>query len=215
MASVNKGDWDRSAGFQQDVDFHRRWISEALRVLKPSGTIAISGTYHSIYVCGFILLESGCRIINDIAWFKPNAPPALACRNFTASHETVIWASKNKKVKHTFNYEVSKSWDDPKDSVRNQGKQMRSVWSISSPSNSEKRLGKHPTQKPLQLLSRLIEICTNVGDLVLDPFCGSGTSGVVAISAGRQYIGIDSDSEYIELSKKRLGALNEDHATHR
>jgi len=128
--SVNKGSWDKSSGFDSDVDFHRAWISECLRVLKPQGTIAISGTYHSIYQCGFILQQLGSRIINDIVWFKPNGAPALAGRNFTASHETILWASKNSKVKHTFNYQTSKNWDFPADRILNPGKQMRSVWSI-------------------------------------------------------------------------------------
>ncbi|NDF03288.1 MAG: site-specific DNA-methyltransferase, partial [Actinobacteria bacterium] len=107
--SVNKGNWDKSEGFENEINFHHAWISECLRVLKPNGTIAVSGTYHSIYKCGFLLQQLECRIINDIVWFKPNGSPALAGRNFTASHETVIWASKGKTVKHTFNYQVSRN----------------------------------------------------------------------------------------------------------
>ena len=109
--SVNKGAWDKSFGFDSETDFHEAWIADCLRVLKPNGTIAISGTYHSIYKCGFLLQKLGCRIINDIAWFKPNGAPALAGRNFTASHETIVWASKGKKAKHVFNYTISKNWD--------------------------------------------------------------------------------------------------------
>jgi site-specific DNA-methyltransferase (adenine-specific) len=204
--SVNKGKWDESSGFQGDVDFHRRWITECLRVLKPTGTIAISGTYHSIYQCGYILQEIGCRIVNDIVWFKPNGAPSLAGRNFTASHETIIWASKSSKVKHTFNYATSKSWDYPQDKLLNPGKQMRSVWSIPTTPKREKEFGTHPTQKPLELLNRLVSMCTSEGELVLDPFCGSGTTGVAAIIQGRKFVGIDLDKAHIELARRRIEA---------
>jgi site-specific DNA-methyltransferase (adenine-specific) len=202
--SVNKGDWDKSLGFDSDVEFHRRWISEAIRILKPNGSLVISGTYHSIFQCGFLLQEMGCRVVNDIVWFKPNGAPALAGRNFTASHETLIWAAKSKSAKHTFNYQLSKSWDSPKDKLLNPGKQMRSVWSIAATPKSEKKHGHHPTQKPLELLRRLVEICTREGDLVLDPFCGSGTTGVAAISARRAFIGIEMEVEFLHLSRKRI-----------
>ena len=176
--SVNKGAWDKSFGFDPEMDFHMAWISECLRVLKPNGTIAISGTYHSIYKCGFLLQKLDCRIINDITWFKPNGAPALAGRNFTASHETIVWASKGKKAKHVFNYTISKNWEVENDKIYSKGKQMRSVWSIPSTPKREKLQGNHPTQKPLELLRRLVSMCTNEGDTVLDPFCGSGTTGV-------------------------------------
>jgi site-specific DNA-methyltransferase (adenine-specific) len=210
--SVNKGDWDKSAGFEADLEFHRKWISECVRVLKPDGTIAISGTYHSIYQCGFVLQELGCRIINDIAWFKPNGAPALAGRNFTASHETIIWASKSKRAKHTFNYESSKTWSFPQDKLLNPGKQMRSVWSIPTTPKREKLHGSHPTQKPLELLFRLIALCTHEGDLVLDPFCGSGTTGVAAVTLGRKFVGIDLDSDHLALARRRIEAVDENNA---
>ena len=208
--SVNKGDWDKSFGFESEITFHELWIRECLRVLKPNGTIAISGTYHSIYKCGFLLQKLGCRIINDIVWFKPNGAPALAGRNFTASHETILWASKNKKVKHIFNYKVSKNWEVTNDKIHNKGKQMRSVWSIPSTPKREKLQGTHPTQKPLEVLKRLVAMCSNKGDTVLDPFCGSGTTGVACVLLGRNFIGIDSDKEFIELSARRMKAANED-----
>lgn len=207
--SVNKGFWDKSSGFELDLAFHKEWIGECLRVLTRDGTIAISGTYHSIYQCGFALQQMGCRIINDIVWFKPNGAPALAGRNFTASHETVIWASKSKQAKHTFNYPLSKSWDSPQDKLLNSGKQMRSVWGIPTTPKREKLFGSHPTQKPLELLNRLVALCTRPGDVVLDPFCGSGTTGVAAISQGRSFVGIDLDREHIELSRKRIEAALE------
>jgi site-specific DNA-methyltransferase (adenine-specific) len=183
-----------------------------LRVLKPNGTIAISGTYHSIYKCGYLLQKLGCRIINDIAWFKPNGAPALAGRNFTASHETILWASKGKKAKHVFNYSISKNWDVENDKLYSKGKQMRSVWSIPSTPKREKLEGNHPTQKPLELLKRLVAMCTNEGDTVLDPFCGSGTTGVACVLLNRNFIGIDLDQSYLDLSAKRMKAANEDNA---
>ena len=210
--SVNKGAWDKSFGFDSEMDFHEAWISECLRVLKPNGTIAISGTYHSIYKCGFLLQKLDCRIINDITWFKPNGAPALAGRNFTASHETILWASKGKKAKHVFNYSISKNWDVENDKLYSKGKQMRSVWSIPSTPKREKLEGNHPTQKPLELLRRLVAMCTNEGDTVLDPFCGSGTTGVACVLLQRNFIGIDLDQSYLDLSAKRMKAVHEDNA---
>jgi len=210
--SVNKGEWDKSFGFENEMEFHEAWIGECLRVLKPNGTIAISGTYHSIYKCGFILQKLDCRIINDIAWFKPNGAPALAGRNFTASHETILWASKGKKAKHTFNYSVSKSWEVSNDLIYRRGKQMRSVWSIPSTPKREKTHGAHPTQKPFEVLRRLISMCSNEGDLVLDPFCGSGTTGVACVLLKRNFIGIDLDKNYLELTSKRMKSAHEDYA---
>jgi site-specific DNA-methyltransferase (adenine-specific) len=207
--SVNKGAWDASKGFDSEIQFHERWIAECLRLLKANGTIAISGTYHSIFKCGFILQKLNCRIINDITWFKPNGAPALAGRNFTASHETILWASKSKDAKHTFNYELSRNWETSTDLIYRRGKQMRSVWSIPTTPKREKQHGQHPTQKPTELLRRLISLCSNEGDLVLDPFCGSGTTGVVCVSLNRKFIGIDLDTEFLELSRKRIEAVNE------
>lgn len=208
--SVNKGTWDKSEGFENETNFHHAWISECLRVLKPNGTIAVSGTYHSIYKCGFLLQQLDCRIINDIVWFKPNGSPALAGRNFTASHETVIWASKGKSVKHTFNYQVSKNWNVSNDLIYREGKQMRSVWSIPTTPKREKTNGAHPTQKPLELLRRLISMCTNEGDLVLDPFCGSGTTGVACALLNRNFVGIDLDQDFLNLALKRIESVYED-----
>ena len=203
--SVNKGAWDKSFGFDSETDFHEAWIADCLRVLKPNGTIAISGTYHSIYACGYSLQLQDFRILNDVSWYKPNAAPNLGCRMFTASHETLIWASKSKKSKHTFNYSAMREGDFPGDMIKNPGKQMRSVWSIITPSKSEKIHGKHPTQKPLKLLDRIVSASTNPGDVVLDPFCGSSTTGVSAILNHRKFIGIDLDEKFLtELSVPRL-----------
>jgi len=155
-ASVNKGRWDTSNGVIEDFEFHLNWLAECHRILKPNGTIWISGTYHSIYKCGYAMEIVGYHILNDIAWFKPNAAPNLSCRYFTASHETLIWARKSKKAKHKFNYKLMKNGDWLEDNLKKDKKQMRSVWSIATAKPSEKKLGKHPTQKPLSLLERAL-----------------------------------------------------------
>ena len=203
--SVNKGDWDKSKGFQKDLDFHITWVQACRRVLKPYGTIWISGTYHSIYQCGYALQLSGYHILNDISWYKPNASPNLSCRYFTASHETLLWARKEKKAKHVFNYEQMRAFRN--DLIHRQNKQMRSVWAIGTPKPEEKIFGKHPTQKPMELLKRIILSSTNPGDIILDPFAGSSTTGLVAILYDRKFIGIDNEKKYLELSKKRLKDL--------
>lgn len=203
--SVNKGDWDVSRGPEMDFEFHMNWIEACKRILKPNGTIWISGTYHSIFACGHALNLQGFRVLNDVAWFKPNASPNLSGRMFTASHETLIWASKSKKAKHVFNYDEMKNGDFPSDKLKNSGKQMRSVWSITSPKPTEKRHGKHPTQKPEALLNRIVAASTNPDDVVLDPFLGSGTTGVAAVTLGRRFIGIDQSKEYLdEIAIKRI-----------
>lgn len=207
MVSVKKGDWDLSNGFQKDFNFHLDWIKECRRVLKPHGTIWISGTYHSIYQCGFILQNTKYHILNDISWFKPNAAPNLSCRFFTASHETLIWARKEKKAKHTFNYQDIKNGDWSEDEFKKPYLQMRSVWSMGTPKKEEKQFGKHPTQKPLDLLKRIILASTKEGDIVLDPFTGSSTAGVAANLHKRKFVGIDSDKNYLDLSLQRLNAL--------
>lgn len=202
--SVNKGDWDRSQGVETDFEFHKAWIAACRRILKPSGTLWISGTYHSIYACGFALQLLEFHLLNDISWFKPNASPNLSCRFFTASHETLLWARKSKKGQHTFNYQAMKEGSFPKDGIKAPGKQMRSVWSIPTPPPSEKRHGKHPTQKPLELLERVVLASTQPGDLIVDPFAGSATTGVAAIRHDRRFVGIEKDPAYIELGRTRL-----------
>lgn len=204
MVSVNKAAWDVSKGIDIDYKFHDEWIKAAQRLLKPHGTIWISGTYHSIYLCGHAMQINGFKILNDITWFKPNGAPNISCRYFTASHETLLWSAKNQKSKHTFNYEAMKynKWEE--DVFKKEDKQMRSVWCIPTPGPSEKKSGKHPTQKPLALLERIVLAATNEGDLVLDPFTGSSTTGIAAVKHGRKYIGIDNNEDYLKLSAQRL-----------
>lgn len=206
QVSVHKGDWDKSAGLDEDLKFHLEWIQQAQRLLKPNGTIMISGTYHSIYRCGVALEKLGFRLLNEIVWFKPNAAPNLAGRNFAAAHETIIWASKSRTSKHIFNYKLMKDYEVPTDSLKNPGKQMRDVWVIPCTPKREKALGGHPTQKPLALLERIISAVTLPGDKVLDPFSGSGTTGVAAKSLGRSFVGIELNDEYVALSQARIKA---------
>ena len=194
MVSVNKGEWDK---VDDKHKFNCKWLKACKRVLKPGGTIWISGTLHNIYSIGMALEQEGYKILNNITWQKTNPPPNLACKCFTHSTETVLWARKaDTKVKHTFNYSLMKE--------QNGGKQMKDVWTGALTPAKEKTEGKHPTQKPLYLLERIIESSTKEGDIVLDPFCGSSTTGVACIKLNRAYIGIDNNVEYIELSKRRL-----------
>ena len=203
--NVHKGDWDKSKGFKQDLEFHLQWIELCKKLLKPHGTIWISGTYHSIYQCGHALQANGYHILNDIAWYKPNASPNLSGRYFTASHETLIWARKDKLAKHKFNYKLMKEGDwHLTDFIKRAGKQMRSIWSIPTPKPWEKKFGKHPTQKPIALLERIILASTKEGDVILDPFTGSSTTGIAAHALNRKFMGIDTERQYLELSKKRL-----------
>ena len=203
MVSVNKGDWDKVSSLEEKHDFNRRWIRLCKQALSTNGTIWISGTLHNIYSIGMALEQEGFKIINNITWQKTNPPPNLACRCFTHSTETVLWAQKDeKKAKHQFNYALMKEL--------NGGKQMKDVWRGTLTPKNEKIKGKHPTQKPLYLLERIIQASTSEGDLILDPFCGSSTTGVAAKRLGRKYIGIDNMQEYIELSKRRLEEEDED-----
>lgn len=203
MVSVNKGSWDTALSVKEKHEFNKKWIKECYRILKDNGTIWISGTLHNIYSIGMALEEEGFKIINNITWQKTNPPPNLACKTFTHSTETILWAKKDlKKNKYTFNYELMKEI--------NGNKQMKDVWTTSLTKPSEKKQGKHPTQKPLEILERIILASTKENDLVLDPFCGSSTTGVAAAKLNRKYIGIDNEKEYLELSIRRYKELKED-----
>lgn len=207
QVAVDKGLWDKSYGFKSDVEFHRTWLSLAQEKLAADGSLMVSGTYHSIYKCGFLMEELGFRILNELIWFKPNGAPNIGLRTFAASHETLIWGAKSKSSRHVFNYEVMKNSEFLGDKLKSPGKQMRSVWSIPTTPASEKTFGRHPTQKPQALLDRIIEACTNPGDLVVDPFCGSGTTGVAAVKAGRAFVGFEIDKQYSKLAIDRLSQI--------
>jgi len=196
MVSVNKGDWDKSKGPDANHDFNRAWLSACQRVLKPNGSIWVSGTAHVIHSVGFAMQQLGFKLLNDISWVKPNPPPNLSCRYFTHATETIIWAARDKKSRHTFNYKLMKE--------TNRGKQMKSVWEIKPPEKWEKRFGKHPTQKPVALLERILLASTNEGDLALDPFAGSGTTTLAALRTRRTAIGLELSYEYVSLAVQRI-----------
>lgn len=197
---VDKGEWDKTINVEEKLNYNRLWLRLIRNVLKDDGTIWVSGTFHNIYTIGVALEMEGYAIINNITWIKPNPTPNLGCRCFTNSTETILWArkqlTKNKKGKHYFNYSLMKEL--------NGNKQMKDVWLINLPKKEEKKYGKHPTQKPEALLERIILASTTEGDLILDPFNGSGTTGVVAAKLKRKYIGIDNNKDYLEITKKRI-----------
>ena len=205
MVTVDKGAWDQSRGADLNHEFNSAWLSRCQRVLKPNGTIWVSGTHHVIHSVGFAMQQLGMKILNDITWEKPNPPPNLSCRYFTHSGETLIWAAKNKSARHTFNYELMKSF--------NSGKQMKSIWRMTSPKNDEKTFGKHPTQKPVALLERVLLSASKERDTVFDPFAGSSTTGVAAIRTNRQFVGCELEDEFIGLSQRRLASALEDTRT--
>ena len=189
MVKVDKGGWDKSLGITGDHNFNLLWLDQCRRILRPNGTIWVTGTSHNIHSVGYGLQVLDYKILNDIAWYKINPPPNLACRYFTHATETILWAAKSAKSRHTFNYPLMKE--------QNGGKQMQSLWSIMPPGKSEKRHGKHPTQKPEALLTRIVAASTQPGELVLDPFCGSATTGVACARLGRRFIGIERETEHI------------------
>jgi len=218
-APVGKGTWDASRGIDEDHRFTRAWIEACGRVLKPTGSLWISGTQHVIFSAGFALQALGWRLLNTVTWFKPNASPNLSCRYFTHSSEILIWAAPRRpgRLQHRFDY--------PRMKAENGGKQMRDVWALprpgdeeldadgqgriwtlTSPRQDEKAHGKHPTQKPVALLRRIIEATAPEGGLVLDPFSGSGTTGVAALRLGRRFLGMEQDPTWLALARARLEA---------
>jgi site-specific DNA-methyltransferase (adenine-specific) len=166
MVKVDKGAWDQSRGPELNHEFNLEWLRRCQRVLKPDGTLWVSGTHHVIFSVGFAIQQLGMKLLNQITWEKPNPPPNLACRCFTHSTETVLWAAKTTKSKHRFNYADMRAF--------NGGKQMKDVWRFTAPKDAEKLHGKHPTQKPVALIERILQASTSEGDLVLDPFMGGG-----------------------------------------
>lgn len=200
MVSVNKGDWDKSNGYEADYQFDKEWIKACRDKLKSNGTIWISGTYHNIFSVARCLAELGFKILNCITWEKTNPPPNLSCKYFTYSAEYILWARKEPKVPHFFNYELMKEI--------NGGTQMRDVWRLPAIAPWEKSCGKHPTQKPLCVLSRIIQASTMSGAWILDPFTGASTTGIAANLLDRRFLGIDNCEKFLELSKARREELN-------
>jgi len=205
MVSVNKGEWDKLPGpdlgpvrarFDKVHEFNTTWLAACQRVLKPNGSIWVSGTAHVIHSVGFAMQQLGFKLLNDISWVKPNPPPNLSCRYFTHATETIIWAAKNSKSRHTFNYKLMRQHPG--------GKQMKSVWNLWPPEKWEKRFGKHPTQKPVALLERILLASSNEGDLVFDPFLGSGTTLLAAFRLHRRSLGCELSAEFLTLSLRRI-----------
>lgn len=215
MVSVDKGEWDKIESINKMHEFNTRWLFACQKALKANGSIFVSGTSHVIHSVGFAMQQLDFKLLNDITWVKPNPPPNLSCRYFTHAYETILWAAKNKKSKHKFNYALMKEMSD--------NRQMKSVWydidwngsdvqmlmEIPPPSKREKMFGKHPTQKPLMLLERLLLAASDEGDLVFDPFTGSGTTAVASRKLGRRFVGCEVDLTYVEIAKKRLESFQE------
>lgn len=205
QASVNKGAWDSSQSREHAASFHQRWIGEVRRVMTKDASIVISGTHHSIFQCGIELESSGYKLLNDIIWFKPNGAPNLSRRRLGASHETLLWATVSESSRFIFNYETLKTGDFPGDKIKREGRQMRSVWWIPTTPMKEKQFGRHPTQKPLALMTRVVEAFSAPNSTVLDPFMGSGTTGLACQKLGRRFIGIEENLDYVLLAKRRMG----------
>jgi len=231
MVKVDKGDWDKSRGAELNHEFNLEWLKRCQKVLKPNGTIWITGTHHVIFSIGYALQQLGFKILNDIAWEKPNPPPNLSCRYFTHSTETVLWAAKSEKSKHVFNYQEMRKvtgkqmktvWrreefdgrgrhsvradEGGKSSDGAQGTDaphLDTIWTMTAPNSAEKEFGKHPTQKPVALIERCLLASTQPGDMVLDPFLGGGTTAVACVRLKRGCIGIELDFSHFTLAAKR------------
>lgn len=192
---VDKGNWDKGGTPEYIMQFNRQWLSLCRDKLTPDGTVWVSGTYHNIFAVANCLTELGYKILNVITWQKSDPPPNLSCRYFNFSTEFIIWARRSDKVPHYFDYDAMKTL--------NGGTQMTDVWRIPAVGQWEKACGKHPTQKPLRLLYRILLASTKIDDLVLDPFAGSSTTGVAANLLGRRYVGIEREQAFLELSMRR------------
>ena len=202
MVKVDKGSWDQSQGPELNHRFNLEWLRRCQQVLKPNGTIWITGTHHVIFSVGYAMQQLGYKILNDIIWQKPNPPPNLSCRYFTHATETVLWAAKNSASQHYFNYDLMREI--------NGGKQMKTVWTFTAPGREQKTFGKHPTQKPLALVERCLLAATTENALVLDPFLGSGTTAIACLRQRRQCVGIEIDPAFIQLSIDRIQAEQPD-----
>lgn len=195
VVCVDKGDWDKGGTPEKIMEFNENWLSLCRDKLKDSGTIWISGTYHNIFSVAQTLQKLGFKILNVITWAKTNPPPNVSCRFFTFSTEFIIWARKNPKIPHKFNYKLMKAIND--------GRQMTDVWRLPAVARWETTCGKHPTQKPLSLLVRIILSGSNPNDWILDPFAGSSTTGIAANICNRRFLGIEKEYQYSYLSKER------------
>ncbi len=202
LVCVDKGDWDKALSPDYVDEFNHKWIQVCKEKLKDNGTIWISGTHHNIFSVADQLSELGFKILNVVTWNKTDPPDNISHRVFTHSAEYIIWAKKSKRAYHRYNYELMRQLND--------GKQMTDVWRMPAVAKWEKSCGKHPTQKPLSLLARIIMASTQEGDWILDPFNGSGTTGIASSLLNRKFLGIDMERSYLELAAKRREELNND-----
>ncbi len=201
VVCVDKGEWDKGGTPETIMEFNRRWLTLCREKLKENGTIWISGTHHNIFAIANLLTDLGYKILNVITWAKTNPPPNISCRFFTYSTEFILWARKSPKVAHKYNYELMKAI--------NEGKQMTDVWRLPAIGRWEKSCGKHPTQKPLALLTRIILACTDEYDWILDPFAGSSTCGIAASLCNRRFLGIEREENFAALSRSRRIELDD------
>lgn len=201
VVCVDKGDWDKGRSPESIMEFNRKWLSLCREKLKDNGTVWISGTHHNIFSIANVLAELGYKILNVITWAKTNPPPNISCRFFTYSTEFIIWARKCQKIPHKYNYELMKAI--------NEGKQMTDVWRLPAIGRWEKSCGKHPTQKPLALLTRIILASTDEHDWILDPFAGSSTTGIAANLCGRRFLGIEQEIDFASLSRLRRNEIDD------
>ena len=203
MVSVNKGDWDKSQGFEKDNNFNYNWLKACREHLTENGTIWISGTFHNIFSVAQMLTELDYKVLNCVTWAKTNPPPNLSCKYFTHSTEFILWARKSKNIPHYYNYQLMKQI--------NGGTQMKDVWHLPAIARWEKSCGKHPTQKPLALLTRIILSSTRKGAWILDPFTGSSTTGIAANLVNRKFLGIDKEEDFLTISRNRKLEIEDSH----
>lgn len=202
MVCVDKGEWDKGGDAEYVYNFNKQWLSLCREKLVDNGTIWVSGTYHNIFAVAKCLTELNYKILNVITWQKTDSPPNLSHRYFNFTTEYIIWARKLSKKTHVFNYEAMRHI--------NGGQQMGDVWKIPAVGKWEKTCGKHPTQKPLHLLYRIIVACTKEGDTILDPFAGSCTTGIAANLLGRNFVGIDKEQNYLDLGIRRRQEIEDE-----
>ncbi len=203
MENVNKGEWDKSKPIEEIHNYNKQWLSECNRILKKHATIWVCGTFHNIFSVGFALQELDFKILNNIVWEKKDPPPNLTKKYFVHASEHLLWASKTKYSKHIFHQDALKevSNGEPMKSV------WRDIWKLPSVDHLEKVFGKHPTQKPEEVIRRAVLASSNIGSLVFDPFCGSGTTGVVCRRMNRRFVGVDNNLKYLDIAKKRIASV--------
>ena len=201
---VNKGTWDTSRKIEEVHAYNKKWLSESKRILKKNGTIWVCGTFHNIFSVGLALQELDFKILNNIVWEKKDPPPNITGKYFVHASEHLVWAAKTRNSKHLFHHEmaVDGSTGETMKSV------WRDIWKLPSVRSSEKFYGKHPTQKPEEVVRRAVIVSSNPGDVVFDPFCGSGTTAVVCRKLKRRCVGIDNSIEYLNIARRRLMALD-------